>query len=338
MTIFQEDVRDIEFRGQRFIKVIESASRTGRKRMVKSLLLGNGINARIGIMGLAVSEIKERFRHNMYRNSFVLEALYGITLSKDVCDNIIQSSKVDGIESLAGSLYIYIKTHVNQKWTDNDEIRLQDVIKCIALTSIFYNDMGKICTVYDSKKLLDINEYEKIYSLNYMEFWDKKEECIYLHGKIDLDSLGDGQNILLASRERNCFLKYKNAMDVIGKTNNVKLIDTSNIIFSPDSIPKENLIDVIGVHLSNNLYPADDLFLRSKKELYAQLGDAEELVIFGLSPYGDDSLINVINRMKSVTIYVYNMKTNVEVEVWDKILYCPHEFKDSSEAKSLAVI
>lgn len=302
--------------------------------MNKSLLLGNGINARIGIKGLAVSEIKERFQHNMYRNSFVSEALYGVILSKDVCDDIIRTSKVDGIESLAGSLYTYIKTHVNQKWTDNDEMRLQDVVKCIALTSIFYDDMGKICTDYDSKKLLDISGYDKIYTLNYIEFWDKKAECTYLHGKIDLDSLGDGQNILLASRERNCFSKYKDAIDVIGKSNNVKLIDTSNIIFSPDSIPKEKLIDVIGVYPSNNLYPADDLFLHSKRELYAQLGDVEELDIFGLSPYGDDSLIDVINRMKSVTIYVYNMENSMEVEVWDKILYCPHVFIDSSEAKS----
>lgn len=121
----------------------------------------------------------------MFKNSFLLETLYGISLSKDICNNIIQSSKVDGIESLAGSLYIYIKTHVTRKWTDNDEIRLQDVVKCIALTSIFFDDMGKICTDYDSKKLLDISEYKEVYTLNYIEFWDKKEECIYLHGKVD---------------------------------------------------------------------------------------------------------------------------------------------------------
>lgn len=306
--------------------------------MAKSLLLGNGLNARIGIRGLSVSEIKERFRKNMNRNSFAFEALYGITLSEDVCNDIIQSSKVDGIESLAGSLYTYIKTHINQKWTDNDEIRLQDVVKCIALTSIFYNDMGRISTDYDSMKLLDISGYEKVYTLNYIEFWDKNEECIYLHGKIDLDYLGDGQNILLASRKRNYYSKYKDAMDIIGKTNNVKLIDTSNIIFAPDSIPKERLIDVIGVCPSDNLYPAEDLFLPSPKELYVQLRAVEELDVFGLSPYGDDSLIDVINGMKSVTIYVYNLETSLEVETWDKILCCNHVFKDSSEVKSLMVV
>ena len=61
----------------------------------------------------------------------------------------------------------------------------------------------------------------------------------------------------------------------------------------------------------------------------------EQLDIFGLSPYGDDSLIDVINRMKSVTVYVYNMKTNAQIKVWDKILHCPHVFVDSTEARGV---
>lgn len=106
--------------------------------MAKNLLLGNGINARIGIKGLLVLEIKERFRCTMYKYLHLIEALYNITLSKDVCNDIIQASKSEGIESLAGALYIYIKTHVSKKWTDNDEIRFQDIVNCIALTSIFF--------------------------------------------------------------------------------------------------------------------------------------------------------------------------------------------------------
>lgn len=135
--------------------------------MAKSLLLGNGINARIGIRGLSEPEIKGRFQCNMYKMSPLLEALYGISLSEDICNYVVKSSKSDGIESLSGSLYIYIKTHVASPWTDNDEIRLQDVINCIALTSIFYDETGKICTDFDSKKLFDMNEYERIFTLNY---------------------------------------------------------------------------------------------------------------------------------------------------------------------------
>lgn len=84
------------------------------------------------------------------------------------------------------------------------------------------------------------------------------------------------------------------------------------------------------------MYCFDINFLHSKKELYTELKNAEELDIFGVSPYGDDSLIDVINRMKTVTVYIYNMKNNKqEVEVWNIILQCPHIFKDSSEAKNI---
>ena len=303
--------------------------------MAKGLLLGNGINARIGIKGLSVSEIKERFRHNIYKYIPLLEALYGIALSEDICNNIIQSSKSDGIESLAGSFYEYIETNVGKKWTDNDETRLQQVVTCIALTSIFYNDRGKICTHFDSKKVLDVNEYDRVYTLNYIEFWDKKKECIYLHGKIDWDSFEDGENILLASKKGSYFQAYKEAIDIIGKTNNVKLIDTTDIVFAPDCIQKRDLTTVAGVYPSANLYPSADLFLYQKKELYTQLKEVEELDTFGLSPYGDENLINVMNKLKFVTVYVHNMKTNKEIGVWDKILKCPHAFKDSSETKDL---
>ena len=62
---------------------------------------------------------------------------------------------------------------------------------------------------------MDISGHERVYTLNYIEFWDKNEEFAYLHWKIDLVSLGDGQDILLANREGNCFSEYKDAMDVI---------------------------------------------------------------------------------------------------------------------------
>lgn len=299
--------------------------------MGKSLLLGNGINARIGIRGLSETEIKERFRHNIYKASPSLEALYGITLSEDICNDIIDSSQTNGIEVLAGSLYKYVKNQKINVWTLNDEIRLQDVVECIALTSIFYDGKGKICTDLNPEKLLDTSEYERIFTLNYKEFWDKMNECIYLHGRIDLDSFEDVENMLLVSRERNNLQEYQEAIKVIKKVTNVQLINASNIIFAPNCLEKKELINVAGVYPSDNLYPADDLFLHSKKQLYIQLEGVKELDIFGLSPYGDDSLIDIINRMESVTVYIHNMKSNKQTDEWDKILYCPHIFKDSLE-------
>lgn len=58
-----------------------------------------------------------------------------------------------GIETLAGILYKYIKGNKNNVWTDNDEYRLQDLITCICITSIFYDENGKIGQVYDKSKV-----------------------------------------------------------------------------------------------------------------------------------------------------------------------------------------
>lgn len=150
-----------------------------------------------------------------------------------------------------------------------------------------------------------------------------------------MDSFEDKKNILLASMERSNFKTYKETIDDIGKTNTVKLIEISKIIFAPECLKKIELINVTGVYPSENLYPEDDIYFSPRKELYTQLKGIDELDIFGVSPYGDDSLIDVINKLKFVTVYVHNMKTNKQTEIWDKILRCSHTFKDSSEAKDL---
>jgi len=48
-----------------------------------------------------------------------------------------------------------------------------------------------------------------------------------------------------------------------------------------------------------------------------------------MSPYGDDCLLEIINDMNFVTVYVYDKNNNVETEKWEKILRCPHIIKDS---------
>ena len=41
----------------------------------------------------------------------------------------------------------------------------------------------------------------------------------------------------------------------------------------------------------------NDLFLYRPKELYAELGQVDELDVFGMSPYGDASIIEKINSV-----------------------------------------
>lgn len=80
--------------------------------MSKSLLLGNGINSRIGINGMSVREIKKRFRENVCKSSCVFESLFGVSIFYEVYDSIIDSNNY-GIESLAGAVYKYIKSNTS---------------------------------------------------------------------------------------------------------------------------------------------------------------------------------------------------------------------------------
>lgn len=69
------------------------------------------------------------------------------------------------------------------------------------------------------------------------------------------------------------------------------------------------MICVTGVYPSDKLYPADDLFLYRPKELYVDLDSVDELDVFGMSPFGDESIIEKINEKKLVRVlFITKMK------------------------------
>ena len=157
--------------------------------MAKGLLLGNGINSRLCINDLSVECIAERFKKNVLVYSVIINNIFGVQIAEDFLKNSEISVSKLGIETLAGILYKYIKGNKNNVWTDNDEYRLQDLITCICITSIFYDENGKIGQVYDKSKMPLMEDYDYIFTLNYIEFWDDEHRCINLHGKIDLSKL-----------------------------------------------------------------------------------------------------------------------------------------------------
>lgn len=82
---------------------------------------------------------------------------------------------------------------------------------------------------------------------------------------------------------------------------------------------------------SERLFPANDLFLHSAPELHKELKGVQKIEIFGMSPYGDDCLLEKINDINFVTVYVYDKDNNSEVAEWERILKCSHIVKDSLE-------
>lgn len=87
----------------------------------------------------------------------------------------------------------------------------------------------------------------------------------------------------------------------------------------------------LGRYPSENLYPAEDLFLHEPIKLYKELNPIKSIEIFGMSPYGDNSLIEKLNHMEHIIVYVHDKDNNPETIEWNNLLKCPHIIKDSTE-------
>ncbi len=300
--------------------------------MCRNLLLGNGINMHLSVSDMTMQDIAFRFRRNLIISSPFYELLFNIAFTESICDDLFVENKKLGIESLAEIVHSYVIKNTPQKITLNLRMRLIDAIICTSLTAIFYNVNRKIGEEYDALKLPDMSLFHKIFSLNYMEFWDRNDKCTYLHGRYNNEKVVENDKpIVLYSEER--YRGFKNYDDIVmqlGNFYNLLPIYTRDIVFSPEFSKKSELIR-LGQYPSENLFPAEDLFLHSSAKLYKELDGISQIEIFGMSPYGDDCLLEKINAMDFVTVYVYDKNNNPETEEWKKILKCPYILKDSLE-------
>lgn len=298
--------------------------------MRKGIILGNGINSRIGVDLLSAEKIRTRFIRNIRRYMPLFEASFDKEFEVDDIINRLYASKKQGIESLASIIYEYISNAIDDGWSINYDIRLQDLLTCMAITSIFLDSNGKIEAKYKKDKLPKLLNYDFIYTLNYYEFWDEKNMTKPLHGHIDLNAINSDTNMLVSVPRMN-IVRYKAAVDELAKNNKIQVVDLEKIIFSPSTISKNQLICVEGLHPSDKLFLAEDLRILEHRTLYDELKEVDELDIFGMSPDGDDGIISIINTRKKVRVFVYNKLTNGETEKWKKKLVGDYDLLDSDE-------
>lgn len=295
------------------------------------LLLGNGINNRLKIDGLSENEIKGRFANNLSLYSPIFDALFSVKVSTVEAEKIVDTAKNKNIEGLAGSLYMHIKKQKVDSWSDNDEMRLQDTIACLCILSIFYNEVGVIPSKPKLSELPHMEQYDKIFTLNYVELWDVNSSCVHLHGKVDMAKLKNVKRPFIYSTARYHLPEYKNAIEEMSADHNAVEFDPFHVVLAPESISKDRLICIHGLFPRNKWYPAKDLFSVSGRKLYEELDGVKKLDLFGVSPYGEEALIDIINKMDFVRVFVYNLEASDETKKWDELLKCPHVLIDSTE-------
>lgn len=117
----------------------------------------------------------------------------------------------------------------------------------------------------------------------------------------------------------------------VKQTNRVEIIDANKTIFAPEQLEKSHLLIVEGTYPSENSYPAEDALLFSPGRMYTELFEVDELDIFGMSPYAEESIIANINSIDRVRVFVYQRDSSPETEEWKKRLTGRYELLDSME-------
>jgi hypothetical protein len=290
------------------------------------ILIGNGINLGKDNPDFSYDNVRRRFLRCVDMTSSVfnpfVSSLSVEQLSKAIAD-------VDNIEKIATELY----NHIKGKYDDEHESPLlkynnawhfiQTLIKLIAVTALFTKGRNIIAPNIDDALVAKIKRCENIYTLNYIEKWDTENRCTYLHSKISFPADGafDKDNSLFYDVNRydigDEFYCYKSIIDELRKTHNlIPLECTDSFRFSPDMFDKTE-----GLYPSEGLCPSKGLYPKGTYN-YNELVCSKEICLYGVSPVGDDKLINKLKEIQErgrVIVYVYEYKKdNSQANVWRK--------------------
>ena len=258
------------------------------------LLIGNGIN----FCGTTNDFLSEAIAH---RFGEVIQKRISNHNDKEFVyfDGINKELEFEGyknnIERLAYEVYEFVcvkyKKYEKKDLSINDEMKFISLIKNMAINAIFFKDSKFIENEIPEELVRKISLYVNVLTLNYFEYWDKNSICIHLHGKI----------------RRPFYSELIHA-------------ETEELIFSPafNNITKTDVIN-LGAYPSDRLYPSEDLYPKEPKKLYKDLDTIQRIEVLGISPYGDDELIEKLKMIEKVKILIYDSKKNDdETDEWTK--------------------
>ena len=261
-----------------------------------NLLLGNGVNQNSNSDELNSFKIKKRFLGFLDQNMQITEHEV-IKNAYNKYKSEITNSGEDNIEEFSNFIFHKLKKKFN---LDNNKYRLRDILKTNAIKSIFINN-NQFIEIKINKTIKEkILKYDNVFTLNYFSYCDEKNICNYLHGQVEF---------------------------INGKISNIR-----DLAFNPNLKVSKSKAKLI--YPSKNLYPGKDLKPGSKFDLYKELKEISTIDIFGVSPYGEDDLFNILNEMDIITVFIYQLSSNSEEkETWNNKLSKVKElsFKDANE-------
>lgn len=258
--------------------------------MRSNLLIGNGINQCSDTKEFSANKIKDRFCNALRKNTqdIQFEELRRLLIESE---EVIRSKDDLNIEQIASIVFSFVKERIEKEngvFTGNQDQRLKRIIKKIAIETLFINDDEFIDINIWPQVIVAIYKYQTTFTLNYYEYWDHSNKCVYLHNKIN---------------------RPKNGSEIDGY---------EKCIFSPINGIKSKSETL---YPSEHLYPAKDLYPMGELLLYEPLKNIKSIDVFGVSPYGDRELIEKIRKINKKEIYIYKIEEHEEeLNEWNKLV------------------
>ena len=299
--------------------------------MLKNILVGNGLNLANDAEFLTIKNVYSRFINNLEKKfPFFKKAVYLENVKFEDIKILFDNTTEKGIEQIAGMVFDFfvkeIKKNGELSW--NECYRLIELLSAISLESLFIVNGVVVYPKISLNYINKLNSYDKILTSKYVDVCDAQNKCYYLHGNIHkyLDAYA-GQMIITNILKHTAEIREFISEEYIS-------LDIDDVIFVPDNKIVDKYV-YVGEGLFGNkcglkVYPAADLFPSSGKgDIYKIIDEIDEIEIFGVSPFGDKSLLEKLGNINKVIIYVYNSDYKDIVE-WKK--YIPNTiFKDSSD-------
>ena len=292
----------------------------------RNLLLGNGINLSNNDffsskqIALRVEELLPlAFEYFGFQNN--------VRFIKDLEDNFDFKNYTRGVEELLYDCFklvidlhkeSYFKTLKKDKFFE-----LMALLKKVFINAIFIKGNKMILPDIPKNIIEEIQTYNKIFTLNYNEYWDSEQGIEYLHREINYQEFRR-DDFGIDEKKLKYDIDYAFAIEILlNDFYYFPIRNLEDLLMLPTrfNIDKKEANKFQNEHRIDGFLITKSFENNEVKPLYDKFDELDNIDLFGVSPFGDEYLIEKLRNIDDVCIYIYRLEDNFsEVSQWKKNL------------------
>lgn len=288
----------------------------------ENLLIGNGINLTVSDY-FKNNQVAWRIKKMLPTAFDFFEFQYNVAFLKDLEENFDFDNYPKSIEDLLYDCFKLIiekrKHEYFNKLTKNKFYELLTLLKKLFINALFVEDNKLIELELPELIVQEVKSYNNVFSLNYYEFWDERNITNHLHGKLHYQPY-DREDFGIDDKKMETDIDYAFTIDqMLTGYYYFPITNFDELIMLPIrySVDKKQALDFQQKYRVDGFIIHDRFEEIKNRKLYSELENLSSISVFGVSPFGDEYLLNILSKVPEVIIYIYNITNNLaEVEAW----------------------